>query len=194
MSVNGKKCPMCNSNLNNLSSHGKPKEVSCERCKDCNSCSIKSSTNALGSLSTEDLEKFKQMFMMFDKDGDGTVSTKELGAVMRSIGLYPTEEELEEMIDEADRDDSGTVDFHEFVNLMAKRETEKETEEDLKQVFRVFDKDGNGYISTSEIKFVLTRLGINLSNDDLQEMVIEADINGDQMITFEEFRDIFYEG
>ena len=54
--------------------------------------------------------------------------------------------------------------------------------------------DGNGYISTSELKFVLTRLGINLSNDDLQEMVIEADINGDSMITFEEFRDIFFEG
>ena len=44
------------------------------------------------------------------------------------------------MFQEADKDDSGTVDFHEFVNLMAKRETEKETEEDLKQVFRVFDK------------------------------------------------------
>ena len=49
------------------------------------------------------------------------------------------------LIQEADRDDSGTVDFHEFVNLMAKRETEKETEEDLKQVFRVFDKVLNMY-------------------------------------------------
>ena len=54
--------------------------------------------------------------------------------------------------------------------------------------------DGNGYISTSEIKFVLTRLGISLSNEDLQEMVMEADINGDSMITFDEFRDIFFEG
>ena len=102
------------------------------------------------------------------------------------------------------------MDFFEFVNLMVKRENEKETEDDLKQVFRVFDKvnrdlyvlrlikvtfeDGNGYISTSEIKFVLTKLGISLSNDDLQEMVMEADINGDSMITFEEFRDIFFEG
>lgn len=41
---------------------------------------------------------------------------------------------------EADKDDSGTVDFFEFVNLMVKRENEKETEDDLKQVFRVFDK------------------------------------------------------
>ena len=59
---------------------------------------------------------------------------------------------------------------------------------------QVIFEDGNGYISTSEIKFVLTRLGISLSNDDLQEMVMEADINGDSMITFEEFRDIFFEG
>ena len=94
--------------------------------------------------------------MMFDKDGDGSVSTKELGAVMRSLGNNPTEEELEDMIDvirhypvsyalsgffqDADRDGSGSVDFQEFVELMIKREAEKETVEDLKQVFRVFDK------------------------------------------------------
>ena len=93
---------------------------------------------------------------MFDKDGDGSVSTKELGAVMRSLGNNPTEEELEDMIDvirhypvyyaqsgffqDADRDGSGSVDFQEFVELMIKREAEKETVEDLKQVFRVFDK------------------------------------------------------
>ena len=45
------------------------------------------------------MDAFKETFMMFDKDGDGTVSTKELGAVMRSLGNNPTEEELEDMID-----------------------------------------------------------------------------------------------
>lgn len=46
-----------------------------------------------------ELDSFKETFMMFDKDGDGSVSTKELGAVMRSLGNNPTEEELEELID-----------------------------------------------------------------------------------------------
>ena len=50
-------------------------------------------------MKDEELEAFKETFLMFDKDGDGTVSTKELGAVMRSLGNNPTEEELEDMID-----------------------------------------------------------------------------------------------
>ncbi|XP_023343695.1 calmodulin-2/4 isoform X2 [Eurytemora carolleeae] len=113
---------------------------------------------------------------------------------MRSIGSNPTEEEIEEMIDDADADGSGSVDFVEFVELMIKRESEKETPEDLKQAFRVFDKDGNGYVSTSELKYVLHRLGVLFTDNELQEMVQEADIDGDQHISFDEFRDIFMEG
>merc|ERR1712066_867921 len=136
-----------------------------------------------------ELDSFKETFMMFDKDGDGSVSTKELGAVMRSLGNNPTEEELEDMIDDADRDGSGSVDFQEFVELMVKREAEKETIDDLKQVFRVFDKDGNGYVSTSEIKFVLNSVGLHFSDEEIVEMVQEADIDGDQHVSFDEFRD-----
>ena len=145
-------------------------------------------------ITDEQLESFKETFMMFDKDGDGTVSTKELGAVMRSLGNNPTQEELEELIDDADRDGSGSVDFREFVELMIKREAEKETIDDLKQVFRVFDKDGNGYVSTSEIKFVLNSVGLHFSDEEILEMVQEADIDGDQHVSFDEFRDIFNEG
>ena len=94
---------------------------------------------------------------------------------------------------------------------MIKRESEKETPEDLKQAFRVFDKvrpkiyylkisytvldkDGNGFVSTAEIKYVLTRIGLVFTDDELGEMVQEADIDGDQHVSFEEFRDIFNEG
>ena len=83
------------------------------------------------------------------------------------------------MIEECDKDGSGSVDFQEFVEMMIKRENEKETMEDLKQVFRVFDKDGNGFVSTSEIKFVLSKIGIHFTDEELVEMVQEADIDGD---------------
>eukprot|EP00092_Neocalanus_flemingeri_P017543 GFUD01018981.1.p1 GENE.GFUD01018981.1~~GFUD01018981.1.p1 ORF type:complete len:197 (+),score=79.41 GFUD01018981.1:114-704(+) len=196
MSLRAPPCPMCN----DKQGLGKPKEEKisrvCQRCVGCKTCSAMMSPADKYSvkISDEEIENYKQMFMMFDKDGDGTVSTKELGAVMRSIGSNPTEEELEEMIDNADADGSGTVDFQEFVELMIKREAEKETEEDLKQAFRVLDKDGSGSISSSELKFVMNKIGVVFTNDELLEMVMEADINGDELISFDEFRDIFLEG
>ena len=55
------------------------------------------------------------------------------------------------------------------------------------QAFRVFDKDGNGYVSSSELKFVMSKLGVHFSDDELQEMVLEADIDGDTQVCFEEF-------
>ena len=57
----------------------------------------------------------------------------------------------------------------------------------LFQAFRVFDKDGNGYVSSSELKFVMSKLGVHFSDDELNEMVLEADIDGDTQVCFEEF-------
>lgn len=51
----------------------------------------------------------------------------------------------------------------------------------------MFDKDGSGYVSSSEIKLVMSNLGLNLTDDELEEMVMEADIDGDGQICFEEF-------
>jgi len=195
--VVGKRCPMCNNQKGmGAPPKPKPKAAACKICLACKTCSamIPATEKYSVKITDEEFENYKKTFIMYDKDGDGTVSTKELGAVMRSLGTNPDPEELEAMVDEADADGSGSVDFGEFVEMMIKREAEKETPEDLKQAFRVFDKDGNGFVSTSEIKFVLSRLGVEFSDEELGEMVQEADIDGDQHVSFEEFRDIFNEG
>ncbi|XP_059090628.1 calmodulin-A-like [Tigriopus californicus] len=138
-------------------------------------------------LTPEQIEEFKECFQMFDKDGDGTIDTTELGTVMRSLGQNPDEEEVEEMVDEADEDGSGSINFPEFIGLMMKKQQGSQTVDDIKQAFRVFDKDGNGYVSSTELKFVMSRLGVNFTDDELQEMVLEADIDGDGQVCFEEF-------
>ena len=80
--------------------------------------------------------EFKEAFSLFDKDGDGTITTKELGTVMRSLGQNPTEAELQDMINEVDADGNGTIDFPEFLTMMARKMKDTDTEEELKEAFK----------------------------------------------------------
>ena len=59
--------------------------------------------------------EFKEAFSLFDKDGDGTITTKELGTVMRSLGQNPTEAELQDMINEVDAD-GKLINFQELLH------------------------------------------------------------------------------
>merc|ERR1719389_1239276 len=75
-------------------------------------------------LSEEQLNEFKEAFALFDKDGDLTISSDELGTVMRSLGQKPTKREVEAMIREVDDNNDGTIDFDEFKVLMQMQMTE----------------------------------------------------------------------
>lgn len=123
----------------------------------------------------------------FFQIGDGTITTKELGTVMRSLGQNPTEAELQDMINEVDADGSGTIDFPEFLNLMGRKMRDTDTEEEINEAFKVFDKDGNGYISAAELRHVMTNLGEKLTDEEVDEMIREADVDGDGSINYEEF-------
>ncbi|KAH8095800.1 hypothetical protein JL720_3129 [Aureococcus anophagefferens] len=117
-------------------------------------------------LTEEQIAEFKEAFSLFDKDGDGTITTKELGTVMRSLGQNPTEAELADMINEMKDTDS---------------------EEEILEAFKVFDKDGNGFISAAELRHIMTNLGEKLTDEEVDEMLREADIDGDGQINYEEF-------
>ncbi|CAM8963640.1 unnamed protein product [Rhodiola kirilowii] len=117
------------------------------------------------------------------------VGRQELGTVMRSLGQNPTEAELQDMINEVDADGNGTTDcFPEFLlKLMARKMKDTDSEEELKEAFRVFDKDQNGFISAAELRHVMTNLGEKLTDEEVDEMIREADVDGDGQINFEEF-------
>ena len=68
-------------------------------------------------LTEEQIAEFKEAFSLSDKDGDGTITTKELGTVMRSLGQNPTEAELQDMINEVDAD-GKEMDFHLKLNYV----------------------------------------------------------------------------
>jgi len=142
--------------------------------------------NELEGISEEEMIEYKEAFRLFDKDGDGSISSKELGVAMRSLGQNPTEGELLDMVNEVDVDGSGTIDFAEFCQMMKRMNKENDTEM-IREAFRVFDRDGNGYITAEEFRYFMTHMGEQFSDKEVDEIIQEVDIDGDGQIDYEEF-------
>jgi calmodulin len=79
---------------------------------------------------------------------------------------------------------NGTIDFDEFLTMMERKMKETDTEEEMREAFRVFDKDGDGYISAAELRHVMANLGEKLTEQEVDEMIKEADTNGDGKVDY----------
>ena len=138
-------------------------------------------------ITDEQRKDFQDIFDQFDKDKDGKISGKELQNAMFSMGQNPTEDEINEMMREDDLNQDGKIDFDEFMILMTKSSPETQAEEEVINAFRVFDKEGNGLIASSELKHIMMTIGDKMTEEEAEEMVNEADIDEDGMINYEEF-------
>merc|ERR1712083_1013576 len=108
-------------------------------------------------LTEEQIAEFKEAFSLFDKDGDGTITTKELGTVMRSLGQNPTEAELQDMINEVDADGNGSISAAELRHIMTNL-GEKLTDEEVDEMLREADVDGDGQINYEEfVKMMMAK-------------------------------------
>merc|ERR1712057_122264 len=105
-------------------------------------------------LTEEQIAEFKEAFSLFDKDGDGTITTKELGTVVRSLGQNPTEAELQDMINEVDADGNGFISAAELRHIMTNL-GEKLTDEEVDEMLREADIDGDGQINYEEFVKVM---------------------------------------
>ena len=138
-------------------------------------------------ITEEQRKDFQDIFDQFDKDKDGKISGKELQNAMFSMGQNPTDDEINEMMREVDLNQDGKIDFDEFMILMTKSSPETQAEEEVINAFRVFDKEGNGLIASSELKHIMMTIGDKMTEEEADEMVNEADIDEDGMINYEEF-------
>ncbi|KAI4350057.1 hypothetical protein L6164_010582 [Bauhinia variegata] len=138
-------------------------------------------------LTEKQITEFQEAFCLFDKDGDGRITIEELGIAIRSLDENVTQEELQFMIHEVDTDGNGTIEFGEFLNLMATKMKENEVEDQLREAFRVFDKDQDGYISPPELRHVMRTLGEKVTDEELEQMMRVADLDGDGFVDYQEF-------
>lgn len=141
----------------------------------------------MDNLTEEQISEFREAFNLYDKDGDGTITILELGSIMRSLGHTPSDAELQDLINEIDNDKNGIIDFSEFVMMMSKKASHVNSESELIEAFKVFDKDGNGFITSQELRHVMTNLGEKITEKEADEMIQEADLDGDGRIDYEEF-------
>lgn len=142
----------------------------------------------MAEMTEEKKAEIRELFDMFDKNKDGHISTSELGTVFRGLGQNPTEKDLKEMVAECDKNGNGTVEINEFCDLMGDKLKDKSTtQEELREAFKVFDRDGNGFVDFKELKAAMKQLGEKMSEEDIKEMIAEADIDSDGKVSYEEF-------
>ncbi|KAL6942114.1 Calmodulin [Hanseniaspora vineae] len=131
-------------------------------------------------LTEEQIAEFREAFTLFDKDKNGSISSSELATVMRSLGLSPSEAEVADLMNEIDINGNHAIEFGEFLALMSRQLKSKDSEQELLEAFKVFDKNGDGLISAAELKHVLTSIGEKLTDAEVDEMLNEvSDGNGE---------------
>lgn len=134
-------------------------------------------------LTAKEKAEYQEMFALFDTNGDGQISIDELQEAMQSLGYSKSREEMETMMKRVDTNGDMCIGFDEFVDLIERRMLE----ENLRRAFRVFDKENNGYITEAEVRSALARMGEKISEEEIQEMLREADADGDGTIEYAEF-------
>merc|ERR1711959_698064 len=144
----------------------------------------------LKSLSDEQKQELREAFDLFDTDGSGAVDASGLHTAMKALGFEPKKEEIAKMVKEMDKDGDATVDFEEFCKMMAEKMNQKDGKEELLKGFKLFDDDGTGKISFKNFQRVAKELGESLSDQELKEIIAEADTDGDGEISEAEFLEV----
>ncbi|KAG5327254.1 TNNC3 protein, partial [Pseudoatta argentina] len=130
----------------------------------------------------------RKAFDSFDSGKSGSIPTEMVADILRLMGQPFNKKILDELIDEVDADKSGRLEFDEFVTLAAKFIVEEDAEaleKELREAFRLYDKEGNGYIPTTCLREILRELDDQLTKEELDMMIEEIDSDGSGTVDFD---------
>ncbi|XP_035436982.1 troponin C, isoallergen Bla g 6.0101 isoform X1 [Spodoptera frugiperda] len=146
-------------------------------------------------LDKSQIQLLQNAFDAFDHEKKGVISTDMIGTILEMLGHELDEDTLKEIITEVDVDGKGELQFRDFCALAAKFLTEEEEDDEamlkeLREAFRLYDKEGNGYITTDVLKEIFKELDNTISAEDLDTMIDEIDSDGSGTVDFDEFLEV----
>ncbi|OWF39529.1 calmodulin-like [Mizuhopecten yessoensis] len=142
----------------------------------------------------EERTEIKRIFSKIDANGDQKMSKHEIKRAVRYIGFNPTDADMNELMTPADVDNDGYVGYREFEKILMRAISRVEYEkQNIMNSFKMFDKNGDGYITAKELKAILSAAGGDCVDEEVNELMLEADVNKDGKISYEEFATMFCE-
>ena len=142
--------------------------------------------------------ELKEAFDVFDSEGAGLMSRKDIVVALRALGSDPSKEELHKIMSDLEKKQSvaasqgkavrssDTIDFNEFMDIMVTKMREKDSREQLQSSFGLF-KDATGGITLDSLRRISAEIGESLTEEELAEMIQEADKHGNGFVTEEDF-------
>lgn len=151
----------------------------------------KVTSRAYEQLTPQEIRDLRLVFDVFDTDRSGSIDARELRKAMKALGFKISKESIEEMIADLDADKSGSIEFDEFLEFVIARQGDgRDVHNEILQGFKIFDTDKTGKISLANLKQASRMCGVKLNEQELKEMIQEADKDGDNEVDQEEFVNI----
>jgi len=144
-------------------------------------------------ISEKQFNDAHQAFKLHDKSDKGSVSTKDVASVFKSLALHVKDEKLQLWVDEMDEDARGEIQWENFKILFERKVQEDEDERELRSAFRVLDKNNQGEIDVEDLRWILRSLGDDLTDEEIQDMINETDTDGSGTVDYEEFSKLMLE-
>ena len=135
---------------------------------------------------------FNQLFIFVDKQGNGTITSAEVGTVLRSLGSNPTEADLAKIVADINANKGGVIDFAGFMAIMDSRKGDVDTELEITEALNIFDKEGNGFVAASELKHILTNIGEKMSEEEVEEILRDCNVDGQGQLKISELVKLFF--
>ncbi|KAH1016527.1 hypothetical protein HUJ04_007730 [Dendroctonus ponderosae] len=142
-------------------------------------------------LASDDEQKLaiiRKAFQMFDTSKSGFIETVKIATILNTMGQLFDEAELNNLIRKNDSDHSGKVNFDGFCDIaihFLEEDDAESTQQELKEAFRLYDKEGNGYITTGTLKEILRALDDKLTTRELDGIIAEIDTDGSGTVDFD---------